>query len=464
MKPRQHNLVEPRAERKVDATMTKRGNYKAITVPFAATQRAETQGIAQWAHPLVWTESMLSTLLENKLKGGKWHTLYDKVMSERNLSVSAMKVVDKQGAAGVDKQTVQVFFDRNKEEINRLQLELKDESYRPLPVRRVEIPKPGSNEKRALGIPTVRDRVVQTALVHVLEPIFDATFHDRSFGFRHGIGCHDALRCVERLLSEGYVYVVDADLKSYFDTIPKDRLLDLVKQKVSDSAVLALVKKYLDQEITFELSTWTTGTGVPQGAVLSPLLSNIYLNPMDHLMSAKGFQMVRYADDFVILCRTQEEAEAALAEIRTWVESAGLSLHPDQTHIVDSREKSFGFLGYSFRGRFRFPRAKSHEKIVARICELTPRKSGDSMACIVSRINSTLRGWFNYFRHCFWNIFEDYDAMVRRRLRRMLLKRNRKNPKRFSRTIRWPNSYFTDLGLYSLSEAHVRFVQSTRTY
>jgi len=304
--------------------MTKRGNYKAITVPFAATQRAETQGIAQWAHPLVWTESMLSTLLENKLKGGKWHTL--------------------------------------------------------------------------------------------------------------------------------------------FDTIPKERLLDLVKQKVSDSAVLALVKKYLDQEITFELSTWTTGTGVPQGAVLSPLLSNIYLNPMDHLMSAKGFQMVRYADDFVILCRTQEEAEAALAEIRTWVESAGLSLHPDKTHIVDSREKSFGFLGYSFRGRFRFPRAKSHEKIVARIRELTPRKSGDSMACIVSRINSTLRGWFNYFRHCFWNIFGDFDAMVRRRLRRMLLKRNRKNPKRFSRTLRWPNSYFTDLGLYSLSEAHVRFVQSTRTY
>ena len=197
--------------------MTKRGNYKAITVPFAATQRAETQGIAQWAHPLVWTESMLSTLLENKLKGGKWHTLYDKVMSERNLSVSAMKVVDKQGAAGVDRQTVQVFAERHREEIDRLQMELKDESYRPLPVRRAEIPKPGSNEKRALGIPTVRDRVVQTALVHVLEPIFDQTFHDRSFGFRHGIGCHDALRCVERLLSEGYVYVVDADLKSYFD-------------------------------------------------------------------------------------------------------------------------------------------------------------------------------------------------------------------------------------------------------
>ena len=468
MKPRQHNLVEPRAERKVDATMTKHGkrkhNYVAITVPFAATQKAETPGIALWAHPLVWTESMLTTLLENKVKGGKWHTLYDKVMSECNLSVSAMKVVDKKGAAGVDRQTVEVFAERHKEEIDRLQTQLKDESYRPLPVRRAEIPKPGSNEKRALGIPSVRDRVVQTALVHVLEPIFDHTFHERSFGFRHGRGCHDALRCVEALLKDGYVYVVDADLKSYFDTIPKDRLLELVKQKVSDSAVLQLVKKYLDQEIMSELAMWTPEAGVPQGAVLSPMLSNAYLNPLDHMMSAKGYQMVRYADDFVILCRTHLDAEAALSEIRTWVEGSGLSLHPDKTHIVDSREKSFAFLGYSFRGRFRFPRAKSHEKVLARIRELTPRKSGNSLECMIARINRSLRGWFNYFRHCFWNIFEDYDAMVRRRLRRMLQKRNRKNPKRLSRTQRWPNSFFTEQGLYSLCEAHVRFVQSTGTY
>ena len=182
------------------------------------------------------------------------------------------------------------------------------------------------------------------------------------------------------------------------------------------------------------------------------------------MMSAKGFQMVRYADDFVILCRSQSEAEAALSEIRVWVEASGLSLHPDKTHIVDSREKSFAFLGYSFRGRFRFPRAKSHEKVVARIGELTPRKSGESLECMIARINSSLRGWFNYFRHCFWNVFGTYDSMVRRRLRRMLLKRNRRNPKRLSRTRRWPNSFFTAHGLYSLSEAHVRFVQSTGTY
>ena len=183
---------------------------------------------------------------------------------------------------------------------------------------------------------------MQTALVHVLEPIFDHTFHERSFGFRHGRGCHDALRCVEALLKDGYVY----------------------------------------------------------------------LNPLDHMMASKGFQMIRYADDFVVLCRTQLEAEEALSEIRTWVEASGLSLHPEKTHIVDSREKSFAFLGYSFRDRFRFPRAKSHEKVTARIRELTPRKSGESLECIIARLNRSLRGWFNYFRHCFWNVFYGFDSQL----------------------------------------------------
>jgi len=408
---------------------------------------------------------MLTTLLENKVRGGKWHTLYDKVRSRANLSISAMKVVEKQGAAGVDRQTVDEFWENHRENLEQLQQELTDESYRPAPVRRVEIPKPGSRtETRSLGIPTVRDRVVQKALVHVLEPIFDHTFHPRSFGFRHGRDCNDALRCVEQLLGEGYVYVVDADLKAYFDTIPKDRLLQLVKQKVSDSAVIRLVKKYLDQSIMSTLSTWTPINGVPQGAVLSPLLSNLYLNPLDHLMSEKGFQMVRYADDFVILCKSESEARAALEEVRAWVVEAGLTLHPDKTHIVDSRIKSFSFLGYSFRDRFRFPRSKSHKKLVDRIRELTPRKSGDSLHVIVAQLNRILPGWHRYFRHCFWNVFETYDCLIRVRLRRILLKRHRRNPQRLCRTRRWPNAYFSELGLFSLREAHTRFVQSIGTY
>jgi RNA-directed DNA polymerase len=253
---------------------------------------------------------------------------------------------------------------------------------------------------------------------------------------------------------------VDADLKSYFDTIPKDRLLTLVQQKISDSRVLGLIKSSLDQGIVEELRTWTPETGVPQGAVLSPVLSNLYLNPLDLSMADQGYEMVRYADDFVVLCRTAEEAEAALDEIRRWVESAGLTLHPTKTQIVDSREKSFAFLGYSFRGKLRFPRSKSHQKIADRIRELTPRKSGQSLDHMIRLINRSLVGWFNYFRHCHWNIFEKYDGMIRKRLRRMLLKRHRRNPRRLSRNHRWPNTFFAEHGLYSLREAHTRFCQS----
>jgi RNA-directed DNA polymerase len=305
---------------------------------------------------------------------------------------------------------------------------------------------------------------VQTALFHVIEPILDATFHERSYGFRHGRGCHQALRCVDELLEAGYVYVVDADLKGYFDTIPKDRLMDIVQQTISDRRVLGLIQQYLNQGIMEEMRTWTPEAGVPQGAVLSPVLANAYLNPLDHRMSEIGFQMVRYADDFVILCRTPADAEAALAEVRTWVETNGLTLHPEKTHIVDSREKSFSFLGYSFRGKLRFPREKSHGKFVDRLRELTPRKSGESLETTIQRLNRSVQGWFNYFRHCHWSIFRTYDGLIRRRLRRMLLKRNRRNPNRIPRNQRWPDAYFTERGLISLNTAHMRFVQHIGTY
>lgn len=438
--------------------------YLPVTVPFGATPAGETPTIDQWAHPTVWTDRMLTTLVEDRVRGGKWHSLIDKVYGELNLYCSANKVLSRKGAGGVDGQTVDDFAEHEVEEIRRIQTALQDGSYRPLAVRRTWIPKPGSPEKRPLGIPTVRDRVVQTALVHVIEPILDHTFHERSYGFRRGRGCHDALRQVEALLEAGYVYVVDADLKGYFDTIPKDRLLQLVSASISDRSVLTLIKRYLDQDIMDGLSQWTPETGVPQGAVLSPVLSNTYLNPLDHQMAESGFEMVRYADDFVILCRTQAEAESALERVRQWVHEAGLTLHPDKTHIVDYREKSFSFLGYSFRGRFRFPRKKSHQKIANRIRELTPRKSGESLEVIIQRIVQMTRGWFNYFRHCFWNVFDDYDRLIRRRLRRLLKKRNRRNRQRLPATKRWPNDYFTERGLVSLQSLHLRFVQSIGTY
>ena len=446
-------------------------------VPFTANPTGETRSlfdgtdqehlcfgpteISSWAHRAVWTDRMLETLLNNQVKGGRWHALFDKVHAERNLLESARKVLDKKGAAGVDRQTVDDFARDGHNELQALRESLRAGQYCPSPVRRTWIPKQGSNELRPLGIPTIRDRVVQTALLHVIEPILDHRFHPRSFGFRRGRGCHDALRVVEEKLQAGYVYVVDADLKSYFDTIPKDRLLTQVKAHVSDGKVIGLIQQYLDQGILEELRTWTPDSGVPQGAVLSPVLANLYLNPLDHHMAAAGYEMVRYADDFVILCRSQDEAEKALALVQQWVTDAGLTLHPDKTHIVDARSKSFSFLGYSFRGNYVYPRKKSLEKFKLRIRELTPRKSGQSLHKTIHAINQVLRGWFHYFRHCYWRVFKAFDGMIRRRLRRQLLQRHRNNPKRLPRTQRWPNAFFTASGLMSLQESHVRFANSS---
>ncbi|WP_430451669.1 group II intron reverse transcriptase/maturase [Rhodopirellula europaea] len=446
-------------------------DYIPVTVPFSAespSAKASRAGepekksaieISSWANRSVWTDRMLNALSVG-VRGGKWHALIDKVSRELNLFVSARKVVGKKGAAGVDRQSTEDFSEQEIAEIKQLYEQLRTDTYRPQAVRRVQIPKPGSKQTRPLGIPTVRDRVVQTALVNVIEPIFDNEFHERSFGFRHGRSCHDALRVVEELLETGHVFVVDADLQGYFDTIPKDRLLALVSETISDRRVLDLVKLFLDQSVLEELREWTPESGVPQGAVLSPLLSNLYLNELDHRMADLGYEMVRYADDFVILCRSQEQAELALEEVKRFVREAGLTLHPEKTHIVDSRVKSFDFLGYSFRGKLRFPRAKSHQKMVDTIRRLTPRKSGQSLEATIAQINRVTVGWFSYFRHCTWNIFDKYDGMVRKRLRRQLLKRHRRNPKRLCRTHRWPNAYFSERGYRSLRLAHSAYVQS----
>src|SRR3954452_8205807 len=214
--------------------MAKRTDQRPATVPFGATPAGQPPPVREWANRLVWTERIL-TALEQVVRGERWHTLIDKVYQPVHLWMSSRIVLGNQGAAGVDQQTVEDFGAQDLEETSRLAEELRTEKYRPHAVRRTWIPKPGSTEKRPLGIPTVRDRVVQTALLHVLEPIFDVTFAEHSYGFRRGRGCHHALTRIEALLCEGYVHVVDADLKSYFDTIPKDRLMSRVRERVSDS-------------------------------------------------------------------------------------------------------------------------------------------------------------------------------------------------------------------------------------
>lgn len=404
---------------------------------------------------------MLVTLVARRLKHGKWYSLFDKLTSELNLFQAARKVTNRKKAAGVDGQSVEEFEEDLIGEIRQLHGQLNGDQYEPRPVRRVQIPKPGKpNETRPLGIPTVRDRVVQKALVQVIEPILDNEFHDRSYGFRHGRSAHDALRVVEQKLGEGYRWIVDADLKGYFDAIPKAQLMKLIGEHIGDGRLLALIEAFLDCGIMEELRTWNPIAGVPQGAVLSPVLSNLYLNDLDHTMAAEGLEMVRYADDFIILCRTEFEAEVALELVKAWVEKAGLTLHPEKTRLVDSHDKSFSFLGYSFRGKHIYPRRESLTKMKARIVQLTPRTRPGSVEQIAAELSPILRGWFYYFRHCRWTIYADLDRTIRVRLRRLLIKRHRHNRTRRPRTQRWPNAYFTDAGLYSLREAHTCFANA----
>jgi RNA-directed DNA polymerase len=269
----------------------------------------------------------------------------------------------------------------------------------------------------------VRDRIVQGALRHVLEPIFETSMAEHSYGFRPGRGAKDALRRVNRLLKAGHVHVVDADLKSYFDTISHARLLALVKQRVADGRVLALVESFLRAGVLEEARGWqATERGTPQGGVISPLLANIYLNPLDHQMAAAGYELVRYADDFVILCRSRTEAEQALDAVKAWVKEAGLQLHPDKTRITDARQQGggFDFLGYHFERGHRWPRDKSLKKIKETLRRHTQRNQGRSWEEIVGGVNRSLRGWFEYYQHSVANVFAPLDGLVRRRLRSLL--------------------------------------------
>jgi RNA-directed DNA polymerase len=240
---------------------------------------------------------MLATL-ERGIKGGKWFSLVDKVWKMENLQNAAAKVHANGGAAGVDGLSCEAYLKDSASRLQRLQTKLQQGSYNPQPVKRVWIPKLGSKELRPLGVPTVEDRIVQTALRNVIEPIFENLFAEHSYGFRPGKGAKDALRRVAQLLKAGKVWVVDADLKAYFDTIPQEPLMELVEEHIADSRVLEGIRKMLKQGVMETAKEWQpTEKGTPQGAVISPLLANLYLNPLDHLMVRLGKEMVRYADD-----------------------------------------------------------------------------------------------------------------------------------------------------------------------
>jgi RNA-directed DNA polymerase len=420
-----------------------------------AKQGAETLRSLAGVEAGVWTERMLSAL-DNGVKGGKWYSLIDKVYAPATLELAWTKVQANDGAAGVDGQSIERFAAKADEYLSELTTTLREGSYRPQAVKRVEIPK-GDGRMRPLGVPTVKDRIVQQAVRLVIEPIFESGFCDGSYGFRPGRGCRDALREVDRRLKEGYTHVVDADLQSYFDTIPHARLVARIEERISDGRVLDLIRSWLKAEIMQGLDRWTPVVGSPQGAVISPLLANIYLDPLDRLMAEHGYPMVRYADDFVILTRSHAEAEAALAVVKAWVATNGLTLHPEKTRIANCRKKGngFEFLGYRFERGRRDVRKKSLDKLKETIRAKTKRTRGQNLAFVIADLNRTLRGWFGYFKHAHSSTFRQIDGMIRRRLRAMLRRQTRRSGFGIARSDhqRWTNAYFANAGLFALHAA-----------
>ncbi len=429
---------------------------EAAAVPARAKQAASGDAPNRaWIDRSIWTERMLAAL-DNGVKGNKWFSLIDKVYRPQTLAAAWQHVKSNRGAAGIDGQSTERFAAQAGRHLEELGQELKEGRYRPSPVKSVEIPK-ADGKKRPLGIPTVKDRIAQTAVKRVIEPIFEKMFLPTSYGFRPGKSCKDALRQVDALLKVGHTHVVDADLQGYFDSIPHPRLKERIEATISDGRLLALLEGWLEQDIVQELRRWTPTGGTPQGAVISPLLANLYLHSLDERMAELGLALVRYADDFVILCPTAEQADAALAEVRKWVAANELTLHPDKTHVGDCRiaGQGFEFLGYRFEAGKRQVRKKSLKALKDKIRGKTRRTRGQNLRQIIANLNPMLKGWFGYFKHAHRWEFPALDGFIRRRLR-ALLRKQEKRPgagRCHSDHRRWPNAFFAAAGLFTMTSA-----------
>jgi len=435
--------------------------------PAFPKQAGEAPARWAWVERYVWTERMLKRL-EKSQEQTVWFSLWDKVWQNDNLDQAILGVILNRGSAGVDGQTTEQLKRDWTPQRDQLQQELRGGSYRPHPARRVWIPKMGSAEHRPLGIPAVRDRVVQTALRAVLEPIFERDFAEQSYGFRPGRGCLQALERVENLLQGGHTWIVDADLRAYFDTIPRDRLLARVRERIADGKVLRLLEQYLAAGVMESGKDWQPSEqGTPQGAVISPLLANLYLNPLDHEIAGRGYQMIRYADDFVVCCRTEAEAQAALTEIGRWVQAAGLTLHPTKTRIVNAAGRGgFDFLGYHFEQYYagsgkKWPRKKSLYKLRESLREKLPRNRSGGMRQIVNELNPTLRGWYGYFKYSLPSAMLDVDQWVRERIRHIIRRRRkRKGMVKGRERVEYPIAWFTAQRLFCLKNAQTQWLQS----
>jgi len=398
--------------------------------------------------------------LDNGVKGNKWFSVIDKVYRPTTLKKAWQNAAANKGAAGIDKVTIERFKENTDKYLLELTTELSRDTYKPSQIRRTYLPK-SDGKTRPLGIPTVKDRIVQGAIKMAIEPIWEKEFLTTSYGFRPNKGAHDAVKEVSRQIEEGNIYVVDADIKGYFDNIPHDRLMELVKTKIADSRLLKLIEEFLKAGIIEDMKEWTPTQGTPQGGVLSPLLANIYLHPLDVLSSDCRYKMIRYCDDFVILCRSEQEAQKALEIVGKWMKENGLELHPEKTRVCNCmiEGQGFDFLGFRFERGYKFVRRKSYERLKEKIRENTKRTKGKPIVEIVKTMNRMLVGWFSYFKIAQGEVFRKTDCLIRRRLRAMLRKQQKRPGmgKTFNDHIKWPNEYFAGLGLFSLEAARGTF-------
>lgn len=424
--------------------------------PDQAKSQGEIPKRWEWVEPSVWNAKMLTTL-ERGVKGGKWFSLIDKVWEIENLRSAFKRVKANKGAAGIDKQSIKNYEGNLEGNLQWLSKQLKEGTYKSKPIRRCHIEKPGrKHETRPIGIATVRDRVAQTALRNVIEPIFENEFVETSYGFRPRKSAKDALREVRNLIDQEKCHVLDADIQSFFDEMDHEILIDRVSEHISDKRIINLIKMFIETEVDDDGTRHTPTKGTPQGAVTSPMLANLYLNELDWILSREESEMIRYADDFVVMCDKAEQAEKLRDLIEEWCEENKLKLHPGKTVVTEVTEKQgIDFLGYHLRknGKQWFS-SKSAKKFRDNIRPLTRRTNGVSLETTIEKLNPKLRGFYEYFKQ--GNIYglKGLDGWVRMRLRSMLRKRaGRKGKGHGLDHHRYPNTYFANLGLFSLEEA-----------
>jgi len=359
----------------------------------------------------------------------------EKVYEPRRLLEAWQQVRRNAGAAGIDRMTVEEFESRKEELFPIIYRELKAGSYRFKPARRVLIPKEGSKGKfRKLGIPVIMDRIVGASMTLVFEDIFDPGFTESNFGFRKGKSQHQAIEQVRRMVEEGYEWCASVDLKSFFDEIPHDLILRLIRRKIADEQLVTLVARALKAGVIVEGKYEKTTKGSPQGSPLSPMLSNIVLNELDHELERRGLKYCRWADDFLILVKSERAAKRVLEGTTRYVEEElGLPVNREKSEAA--LVKDVDFLGFRIlRNKIRVSE-KSREKFKRKVRELTPRNNGLSMNQVIARLNLYLRGWVQYFRvQQFKKLFLDMDGWIRSRLRSMQLKKW-KNPRKFQRIM-----------------------------